>query len=221
MKRFLNVCIVVCLLLSGCERRDPAATNPFHNDDTEFVLLIAIDADYVEQNSQPYSFLIYALQTYFDDRQGSNGDEVIFSQLGSPKPVLWHGKPEDFKRTFPSPDAFREFLASKKEPVSGSVNSGLAFSLDYIAHHPSVSSGQARSVTLVVSDMLDPSPSPAADEEAVQSMIRYSKTGGAMGYFFCDQTRMATVRDQMERAGIPFYTLQSDAYGRPPLPSFE
>lgn len=213
------IILVVNALFTGCERRDTTVANRFA-DDTDFVLLIAIDADYVEQNARPYDFCIMALSTYFDEREGANS-QVLISQLGSDRPVIWQGKPEDFKRDFPSPSAFQEYLKNEKTPTTKNVTEGIAFSLDYLTRHPSVRSKKP-SVALIISEMIDSSPTVESETEAINAIIRYAKTGGALGFFFVDSHRMKYVEDELlKRAGMTMYTLQGDVHGRPPLPSFE
>jgi hypothetical protein len=204
----------------GCQRRDAANASPFQQEASEYVLLIAIDADYVKDNPKAFDFMAYALESYFQERIGSN-DQVILAQMsGSKRPLLWQGTPQALRREFADHAAFRKFLLAHAE--SGSrINDGIAESLNYLMRTYSVAKGKAKSVALIVSNMIDDQP--AVDESEprlMESLINYGHRG-AMGFYFVDQTRMADIIDKMEKAGFRFYTLEPDFHGRPALPSFE
>ena len=214
---FLSVLIGAIV---GCERRETADVSPFDQEPSDFVLLIAVDGDYVTDKPKAYELVTRAIDKYFHDRIGGH-DQVIISQLsGNKEPLLWQGTPQHLRQEFPSQESFRSFLASHCDKGSR-INDGIAESLDYVMRTNSVADGKAKTVAMILSDMIDDQPpSKRSDERLMKALIRYAKRGG-IGFYFVNQKRMADIEEKMERAGFRFRTLESDIHGRPPLPNFE
>lgn len=208
------------LVACGCERRDAASASPFQQETCDFVLLLAVDRDYVVQNDKAYEFVTYAIDRYFHDTIGSNNQVIIAQLSGTQAPLLWQGSPHDLRRQFANQEEFRNYLLTHGD--SGSrINLGLAEALDYLMHSYSVANGKAKSVALILSDMIDDQPeSKESERQLMDALIAYGRKG-SIGFYFCDQRRMADIRRKMEAAGFGWYTLECDIHGRPPLPSFE
>ena len=214
---------ILILLLSfafGCEAAPPPSDSPFVSEPCDYVLLIAVDCDYVKQNSEVYDFMLRALDQYFHDRIGGH-DQVILAQLsGTNRPLLWQGTPLALRHKFPDSQAFRDFLLAHATKGSR-INTGIAEALEYLMRTQSVAKGNPKSVTLILSNMVDDQPAQEeSDQRLLTALTTYGRKGH-LGFYFCDQTRMADIRKKMEQAGFTFYTLECDILGRPPLPNFE
>ncbi len=210
--------LIVCIL--GCERRNTADVSPFEQEPCDFVLLIAVDGDFIKEKTKAYELVTHAIDKYFHDRIGGH-DQVIISQLsGNQRPLLWQGTAHQLRREFPSQEAFRQFLVSHCDAGSR-INDGIAESIEYVMRTNSIANGKAKSVALILSDMIDDQPNSADnDSRLMNALISYGRRG-SIGFYFVDQVRMADVQKKMEQAGFRFSCLECDIHGHPALPNFE
>ena len=218
-----KLCLVSTLFLSGCggcARHDTSKSVTFEVEETDYTLLIVADIDVIQSNPRAFDFVTYAVEHYFKERVGTN-DQIIISGLsGNKRPLLFQGTPRDLRREMPTEEEFRKYLVARSEK-GRRINDGIAESLDFISHTSSVKRGKAAPIALIVSSMVDGEPeSKESDDRVMAELIKYGKAGGQMAFYFCDQQRMAAVREKMEKAGFGWEILECDIYGRPPLPSF-
>lgn len=227
MSRFtLFITLMLLLLFTGCERRSPATTSALQQETSDYVLLVAVDLsgsflDFLTADGRAHEFLLQTIDQYH--RAGIGGDfQIIITQLsGNRRPLLWQGTPRQLRQDFVDPDAFRQFLQSHADPDASRLNDGIAESLDYALHTYSVAKGKAKAVALILSDMNETfDPGPESDARLVDALTRFAHRG-EVGFYYCDQQRMAVVRDMMQQADISMYHLECDIHGRPPLPSFD
>ncbi len=218
-----KLCVVLILLLGGCggcARHDTSKSVTFEQEESEYTLLIVADIDVIQSNPRAFEFVTYAVEHYFKERVGTH-DQIIISGLsGNKRPLLFQGTPRDLRREMPTEEAFRKYLTAHSEQ-GRRINDGIAESLDYVAHTSSVKRGKAAPIALIVSSMVDGEPeSKESDERVMAELIKFGKAGGQMAFYFCDQQRMAAVREKMEKAGFGWEILECDIHGRPPLPSY-
>lgn len=216
----ITACLILLLVLSGCQRRDTSKSVSWDQEPTDYTLMLAVDIDTIKNNPRASEFIIYAVDHYFRERIGTS-DHIIISQLsGNKKPLLYDGTPTDLRRQMPTQEAFRDYLISHSSD-GRRINDGISESLDYIGHTSSVKRGGAAPIALIVSSMVDGNPeSQASDDRVMESLIKFGRSGGQMAFYFCDQERMASVREKMEKAGFGWEILECDINGRPPLPTF-
>ena len=216
----VSIVLLFLMLLAGCTRRDTSKSVTFEQEPTDYTLLIVVDIDLIKSNPEAISFVTYAIEHYFRERIGSN-DHIVISQLsGNNQPLLFQGKPRFLLEKFASPEDFRQFLISRSDP-GRRINDGISESLDYLAHTSSVVRGGAAPIALIVSSMVDDHPeSKESDDRVMAELIKFGNTGGQMAFYFCNQQRMASVREKMEKAGFGWEILECDVNGRPPLPTF-
>jgi hypothetical protein len=219
MKRLLLALLFVSVV--GCEVRDEAQVQTFQSETCEYVLLVAVDRDYVANHKKAFEFLQYAIDKYFSDRMGSRNDQIIIAELsGSPKSLLWQGTPEQLRQDFPDQEAFRKYmLANGNEGCR--INEGLAESIKYLLKTHSVAFGKAKTAALILSSFQDDQPNSEESEvKLLDALTKLAKRGG-IGFYFVDRTRMDFIEEKMTKAGFPLYTIECDIHGRPPLPTFE
>lgn len=222
MYRLLLLVLLGCTL--GCERRDMAGSSPFQQDACDYVVLIAIDVsgsfgEFMAEDGKAYEFALSAIDRYFNDRVGSN-DQIIITQLSGSDPLLWQGTPHQLRKDFRDPKAFRDYLVAHADQQGSRINDGLAESLDYVLSTYSLAHGNAKTVALILSDMVDNQPDQqASDQRLIDALTRYARRG-AIGFYFCDQSRLADIRKKMQKAGVRWYILEGDIHGNPPIPSF-
>ncbi len=212
--------VMLSLLSLGCEAAPPPSDSPLAGEPCDYVLLIAVDRDNVEANADVFDFILRVLDRYFHDRIGGH-DQVIIAELsGNNRPLIFQGTPQALREKFPDSKAFREYLLAHGTKGKR-INTGIAEALEYLMQTYSVAKGNAESVALILSDMNDDQPGQnESDRRLMNALTTYARKGN-LGFYFCDQIRMADIRQKMEQAGFQFYTLECDAFGRPPLPNFE
>lgn len=217
------VCLISGLLachMSGCARRDTSRPVTFEQEETDYTLLIVADIDIISTNPRAFDFVTYAVEHYFKERVGTK-DQIIISGLsGNKRPLLFQGTPRDLRREMPTEAEFRKYLVARSEK-GRRINDGIAESLDFLAHTSSVKRGKAAPIALIVSSMVDGEPeSKESDDRVMAELIKFGKAGGELAFYFCDQQRMAAVREKMEKAGFGWEILECDIHGRPPLPTY-
>ncbi|MBI1313258.1 hypothetical protein GC176_18355 [bacterium] len=219
---YFIVSMLCCIVwLAGCERREHSSMAPvIQRESCDYVLMLAVDVETIRSNPRAFEFIQQAVETYFQERIGGN-DQIIITQLsGNDRPLLWQGTPQHLLEEFEDAESFKNYLIGASSP-GRRINQGLADSLNYVLDTFSVKKGKAKTVTLIVSSMLDDQPQGSdSDAQLMDSLIEYGHRGG-LAFYFCDQSRMDYVRDKMEEAGFGWTILECDIYGRPPLPEFE
>lgn len=212
--------IVLIASLCGCTRRDTSKAVSWEQEPTDYTLLIIVDIDTIKTNPRAADFITYAVNNYFRERVGTS-DHIIISQLsGNKRPLLFQGTPRDLRQQMQTPEALRDYLIAASSQ-GRRINDGISESLDYVSHTTSVKRGGAAPIALIVSSMIDGNPeSKESDDRMMGELIKFGNTGGQMAFYFCDQERMAYVRDKMEKAGFGWEILECDIYGRPPLPTY-
>ena len=219
--------LVLAVFAVGCEQRDTVSTSPFHQEECEYALLIAIDLsdsfkEYMAENGKAYDFVLHAVDQYFRARIGGN-DQLIIAQLsGSKRPLLWQGTPHQLRREFPTREAFRDYLIAHADRKGSRINDGVAEAIHYVMHTRSVAQGTAKSAVLILSNMVDDQPNrEKSDPRLMTALTTYARSGGAIGFYFCDQLRMDDLTQKMQQAGFRMCTLECDVNGHPALPDFE
>lgn len=205
----------------GCQRRDTSAKVTWEQEPTKYTLLIVADIEVVKSDPRSYDFVIHAIDRYASDRMGEH-DQVIISQIsGNDRPLLFQGTPRELRRAMPNHEEFRNYLIAHSDP-GRRLHEGLAESFDYVLNTSSVSRGKAVPVTLIISSMKEgENEASASKERFINALIKYHQAGGQMAFYFCDQQRMAWVREQTAKAGMTWTLLEGNPNGHPPLPSFE
>lgn len=241
--QYYTMMIVLALLASGCQKRrdtegDQAARplrqnksiakSPFVRDECEYVCMVVIDLsgsfrDKMAAQGAAYDFVNRVIAKCFKDRVGSSADRIVLAGIsGTSKSILWEGSPGQLKRKFASREAFRDFLYANADPNGSLVNEGLARAIEYLCRMQSVSSGQAKSILLVLSDMEDNGPNREATEQRlVNSLLSFLKLRGHCGLYFVDQNRMEHWQARLTAEGYPLVPIVSDKNEMPTLPDFQ
>ena len=176
--------------------------------------------EYMTEDGKAYDFALRAIDRYFTDRVGGN-DQIIITQLSGSQPLLWQGTPQQLRRDFPDRNAFRDYLIAHADQNGSRINDGVAESLDYVLNTYSVARGKAKTISLILSDMLDNHPDQDASEKRfIDALARYASRG-AIAFYFCDQAKLSDIRKKTEQAGFRWCIIECDIRGNPPLPAFE
>ena len=201
--------------------------NDYLRPKSDYVIAIAIDlsgsfSQLMAEDGKAYEFALRVVDRYYRDRVGTN-DTLIISQIsGNQRALLWHGKPLDLRRQFPSAASFRDFLLERSNPGGSLVNEAFAQTLDYLVREPNVSSGRAKSALFVLSDMLDNSPERAESLQKVRdSLADYGRLGGVVGLYYVDMYYVPSWQQTLQQAGLREYHVESEIVGSPVLPSFD
>lgn len=234
MKRRSLITSVLCLLavtvcVAGCEKRrdsmNPVAFNDDH--DAEHVLSVVVDLsgsfeDLMAEQGKAHAFLLQVIDRYFRDRLGTN-DRVIVAQISATeRALLWEGTPVQLRREFPTPEAFRDMLRAKANPMGSRVNDAVSSTIEHVMTVPGVASGRTKSAIFVLSDMLENSPNPQESEQRLDSALAtYGRRGGVFGIYYCDQLVLPAWRQRLADAGFREFHVESEIVGTPTLPSFE
>jgi hypothetical protein len=211
---------------SGCEPRHEEHVSPLVEQETEYALAILLDlsgsyADLMTKDGKAYRFSLRVADKYL--RRLDSSDRLIITQLSATeKALLWDGSPIALRRSFPTANAFRDFLLSKSDPAGSRVHDGIADTLDYLLASPSVASGKTRSAVFVLSDFVDTAPdSEKSKERLLKSLAAYGRAGGTVGFYWVDQSLVLDWRRHLNDAGIQHFVVESEIVADPPLPNIE
>lgn len=174
------------------------------------------------EDGRAYRFTLRVIDRYFRDRIGSD-DKIIIGQLsGSDSPMLWEGTPAQLRRTFPSADAFRDFLVSHANPAGSRIHDGIADALDYLLDYPGITSGETQSAMFVMSDMLDTTGDCGESKDRMLKLLAaYGRQDVSVGLYWVHQSLVLQWRTHLQDAGIRHFVVESQIVADPPLPSFE
>lgn len=176
--------------------------------------------DKMAEDGEAYEFATHVIDRYFRRRDPLN-DRIILAQIsGTEHSLLWEGTPIELRRQFPSAADFRDFLLSKADPSGSLVHDGVSNAIDYLTYHPRYGRGNAKTVTLILSDMEDTSGSNSL-QRLEASLSAYAQINGAVGVYFCEQSRLEDWRSRLDRTGIRNRIVESEIVGKPQLPNFE
>ena len=215
--------LIICLLLvlaGGCQRRDPSTANPFRQDDSGFVLLIALDPDLIQRNKNIYEFTNHSIDRYFEDRIGEPNDQLIIAGLsGDRQSLIWQGTPLSLREEFRTPDEFHAMVRARCKPGKDQIHDNLIRALQYVQRHRSVARGRAQSAALFLCDL--PSTASPADQQLLDEFVTYIKSGGLVGFYYVSQDAYFHWDNLFRNAGHSWVDIECDAHGRPKLPDFE
>ena len=231
LSRRLVIALALLALLStqsGCEPRheNPDHASPIVHQDSEYVLAILLDlsgsfTELMTKDGKAYRFAMRVADKYL--RRMDSNDRLIISQLSATnKALLWDGSPIALRRSFPSANAFRDFLLSKSDPNGSRIHDGIADTLDYLLALPGVQSGKTKSALFVLSDMIDNAPEPEKSKERLlQALAAYGRAGGGVAFLWVDSSLVLPWRTHLKDAGIAHFAVESEIVVDPPLPTFE
>lgn len=217
-------------LISGCgPRRDTTsggATATFEREEsTQRVVMIVMDlsgsfTDKMAEDGEAYEFALHVIDRYFRRRDPMN-DRIILAQIsGMEQSLLWEGSPLELRRKFPNAGAFRDFLLANADTSGSLVHDAVANAISYLTLHPKYGGGDAKTATLILSDMEDTGSSDS-EQHLSKWLEAYGSANGAVGVYFCDQHRVEDWKDRLTRAGIDNFIVESEIVGKPQLPNFE
>ena len=220
--------ILLCLLtFAGCgERRESKEANLFPHSDAQYVVVIVMDlsgsfSHAMANEGKAHKFSVQVIDRYFRRRDALN-DRIVLAQIsGTEQSLMWEGTPLKLRKDFPSAESFRDFLLEKADGGGSLVDQGVANAIDYVSSHERFTSGNTKSVTLILSDMEDTGGDPGSEQKLNQSLAAYGRQNGSVGIYFCGQLGVARWKDRLAQSGIRNYVVESEIVGEPNLPSFE
>jgi hypothetical protein len=147
-------------------------------------------------------------------------DRILISQLSANnRTLLWEGSPLSMRRQFGSSAALQQFIAEGSDPAGSRVYAALADSLDYIHQLPGVKEGKTTVCVLVLSDLMDTSPTADADRQRMlDAFAQFAQIKACMGLYWVDQLFTNEFRQYLNDAGIKTYVVESDVVNDPVLP---
>ncbi|TWT51735.1 hypothetical protein KOR42_34220 [Thalassoglobus neptunius] len=228
--------LLLAMMISGCgapRDKSPAAEPQVfqgarpqsRNEPATRVVMILMDlsgsfTEKMANDGEAYQFALNVIDQYFRSQSGTN-DNIVLAQIsGTRRSLLWEGSPRQLRETFPSADSFREFLLSNADPRGSLVHEGMRNAIDYLTHHSVYGTSNAKTVTLVLSDMDDTSFGDS-EERLNKSLVANAHNQGAIGIYFCNQLTVEDWKQRLASAGYINYVVESEIVGKPQLPKFE
>jgi hypothetical protein len=226
MKRYLAPFIALCPPLTGCEctpYEPPKNDSPFRQGLADYVMVVVLDLSgsyerLMLDDGKAWKALTSMVRKFYKERMGEN-DKLIIAQISAvPVAPLWEGSPKAFGKSFPTGDAFRQFLKAKSNPNGSRVHDSITDAIDYAL--PLVS-GSGRAGLFIFSDMDDNLSKPGSEERLVKAMGAFGQKNGAVGIYWCDMPLTPRWRGNVQRAGVRHWVVESEINAEPQLPSPE
>lgn len=223
MRTLLVTSLLICL--SGCEKYVEVDSSPIQPVERDCILAFVLDTSgsftpmMFDGDKRGYKFFLRASDQYFRNRMGDH-DRILISQLSAEqRTMLWEGNPMSLRREFGSSDALQDFIARKSDPSGSRAYAALADTLDYIVDLPGVREGETEVCVLVLSDMMDNSPSQEEDRQRMlESMRRLGEVNGSLGMYWVDQWCLSECRQCLRDSGIQNHVIEGSFVSDPKLP---
>ena len=220
--------IGIVLGIAGCERYVAVESPPITAVGREYILAFVLDTSgsfaqtMFEGDEVGYRFFLRASDQFFRDRMGDDS-RILVSQLSAEnRTLLWEGAPLSLRRRFGNSGSFQKYIEEKSNPSGSRAYAALADTLDYIHELPGVSQGETKVCVLVLSDMIDNSPTQEEDRRRmIDSLGRFAQTNGCIGFYWVDQMCLSDCRQCVADAGIDNCVIECGVVDDPELPSFQ
>jgi hypothetical protein len=218
-------------LAPGCgfTPRAPGTAGAFAGQEPDYILAVVIDLsgsfrDKLTGDGEPAWRFLLRLTDRFRNEQAGAGSRcrVVISQIsGRDRAVLWEGSPDALRKRF-NANSFRDFLLARSDASSSRVHDSIADTVDRIAAEPAVARGKARSVVVVLSDLIDNWPDgEASRRRMLASLSAYGRVGGSAGFYWVDDALTAGWQRDLAGCGLRDWVVVSDVRADPPLPNFD
>lgn len=219
-RKALALVLLALPSISGCTLPEDET---FRERQSEYVVTFVFDtsSSFDESVDRAWRFLEGSLQQLYRDRAGSNDDLVILARIsGDMKSPLWIGSPRDLREQFSSAGDLRAFLREHAGDTGASrVHEAMISSMDRMMRNPNVKNGSAKSLLIVLSDMVA-TPGGASGADVVRVIERYAELKGAIGLFFVADGLDRAWDDKLTEIGIR-HTVKPFDEVNPVMMSFE
>ncbi len=225
MNRYIALFV---LLFVGCEKYVETDSSPIQAPSREYMLVFVLDTSgsfttkMFEGDGLGYTFFLKASDQFFRDRMGAD-DRIVISQLSAnTKTLLWEGTPLSLRKRFGNAQSLQEYITQRSDPAGSRVYAAVADTLDYVCELPGVTEGDTEVCVLVLSDMLDNSPTQEEDQQRmVDALRRISQANCAIGFYWVEQFRLSECRQCLLDAGIQDSVVECEIVDEPQLPAFD
>lgn len=228
------------VVLAGCTPRQQVEQRTFEKSDSEYVIAVIVDmsgsfSGKMANDGVAYRFCLGLIDRYFKDRIATN-DRLVISQISSnTQALLFEGRPLDLRKQFPTPAKFREFLADGNSGGSP-IHDAITQTVRYLLDDEAVASGRAKTALFVLSDMDDTSGVTVtqvggkvqytetpndSEERAVEVLTEFGQANGIVGLYYVGPGFISRWNDNLRKASVKDFRVQSSIVARPQLPSFE
>lgn len=207
----------------GCSRRDRSRESAFEEaDDIRNILMLLIDLSpsfvaKVGESGKAYKCLTAACERYFRDSVGTSDRVVIGKIAGNDHSVIWEGEPRALRAEFRKPVDFQRFLLKHVDEGGSFVHDGMNRALRYLLMKRGVKEGRVKTVTLVLSDMLDNGNRDSA-QRLLGTLTEYGEVGGVVGVYYCNDDLLARWNEVLTKAGVKDFHVEGEFVGMPVLP---
>lgn len=227
-RRRLLLLLAATLPCSACTRVTEATSTTSAADDSEYFLTILLDfsgsfEEKMLNDGKAYEFCLAVLDKYFSDRSGVS-DTIVLAQIsGANKTLLWQGSPLEMRRTFLSPDNFRDYIKQRADSNGSPVYRAVRSCIRYVMSEPRVQNGKAKACLLVLSDLLDNDVDrKESGKRMLEALTEFGKAGHVLGLYFVDQEVLPGWRKWLsEKSGIRDFRVESEIVDNPTLPEFD
>lgn len=216
--------VVAAILLASCQPRNESEESRFATDDSAHRLVVIFDGSgsYADRvygpNGCAYQLFAKIKDTYFRDQLDG---WITLAQISAKHDtaLIWQGKPRNFARAFPTPQAFKDFLKSKTDPNGSPVYSSVADSVEQLLRDLEGNAAQ-RSCVIIFSDFEDNDPRPGSKERFIKCLKEYGKKGGVIGAYWVSQQLIPELSQMLRESGVK-YKIEPDFGTEPTLPTFD
>jgi hypothetical protein len=207
--------LLIAILTAGCVRvaddqQEGLIEEP---DPVEGVLCMGFDMSgnfrrhIHDDNGRAGKFALSVVDDFFKARAGSNDRVVLFQVSGNmDRPIMWQGRPSEFRSRFGDSAVFRSFLAEKTVALEDKcpVYRGIAEALEYVLSFHEQPGSRVATATLVFSSFLDTDPDSARQLERMKDALkRYSKVTAGIGFYWIDNKVAPKIETILRESGYP------------------
>lgn len=166
-----------------------------------------------------WPFAVRVLKDFKRELAGEDGTQIVLAQIsGERQGPIFDGSLRSFGRKIHSRDDFQLFLRSHAQASGSRVFDSIRETVDHVM----LSVGDdTRAAVIILSDMADNASDPGAEERLVQAFAAFAKKGGSVGIYWCDVDKVARWNENLRRAGVKHFVVESRIAADPTFPNYE
>lgn len=182
------------------------------------ILLDPVNSFGNEWEGKAYQFLVRIVDKMFQQRMQ---EQIVIAQVGRDQSLLFDGTPLQLRRAFASEKEFKKWIDTRWQAAPEKrVHDSIIRTVNYLTRQPGVASGRTQTALLILSD-LDDQGSQASEEQLIEALAKYRRTGGELGFYFVSERHFDRWPDLMRRAGWEGDYQLTPQIGIPEAPDFE
>lgn len=224
MRRSLVLVALLAVSFGACtSAQAPEKPQPLlQTEDTLDILAVVPDmsgsfTSIMSEHGWP--FMTTLLRNFKRDLAGEDKTRIVIGQIsGVPQGPIFDGSLRSFGKKMGGASDFHGFIRSHANLGGSRVFDSIRETVEYATQFVGP---DTRAGVFILSDMDNTIGAPDAEEKLVQAFAAWGKKGGSVGMYWVDLDKVAKWRENLRRAGVKNFVVESKIAADPTFPSYE